>query len=366
MRWSWSLGRYAGIQVYMHMSFLLIIVWIILMHWMMNAGLMKTLEGVIFTLILFVCVIFHEFGHALTARHFGIRTKDIVLLPIGGVARLEKMPDKPVQELWVAIAGPAVNLGIALILFGFLMTAQIFSRVEEFSFTIRSVAQGDFFERLFFANVFLALFNLIPAFPMDGGRVFRAFMAMRMDYVRATKIAAQFGQIIAVFFAFAGLLFNPFLIIIALFIWLGASKESSDIQLQHVIHGIPVYQAMITDFKTLRADQRLSDAVELILTGSQQDFPVMEGEKVVGILTRVDLINGLSRYGQEVFIRDIMQNNFVTVDPNTMLATAFEQLKNCSCRVIPVYDNNRLVGILTAENIGELVMIQKAIKQSNP
>ncbi|MGE5723818.1 MAG: site-2 protease family protein, partial [Acidobacteriota bacterium] len=285
MKWSWKIGTFAGIAVHMHATFLLLLLWIAVSHWMQSGSLLVTAVGVAFILSLFLCVVLHEYGHALTARRFGIATKDITLLPIGGIARLERMPDKPNQELWVALAGPAVNLVLAAGLALYLVVTDHFEPVGQIGFT-----HGMFLERLLLANLFLVGFNLIPAFPMDGGRVLRALMAKRTEYVRATRIAAAIGQGLAFMFGLLGLFTNPFLIFIALFVWIGASQEAAMVETKLALESVSVKDAMISDFRTLAPQDRLTDAVQLILKGWQQDFPVLDQESLIGMLLRSDLI----------------------------------------------------------------------------
>jgi Zn-dependent protease len=212
-------GADSGIDVYVHATFFMVIAWIALLHWNESQSLAAVVEGVGFILTLFACVVLHEFGHALTAARYGIRTRDITLLPIGGLARLERLPAVPVQELWVALAGPAVNVVIAILLFGWLQASGAWQSADQIG-----VTTGAFAERVMFANVFLAAFNLLPAFPMDGGRALRAFLATRMEYTRATQRAAMIGQGMAILFGFIGLQGNPMLIFIALFVWIGAGQ----------------------------------------------------------------------------------------------------------------------------------------------
>jgi Zn-dependent protease len=285
MKWSWKIGEFRGIGVYMHATFLILIGFIVLSHWSAGSSVGKTLEGVGFILALFACVVLHEFGHALMAARYGIKTRDITLLPIGGLARLERMPDKPLQELWVALAGPAVNVVIAAGLFVLLQFTSAWAPLEQLS-----VASGPFLQRLMVVNVILVVFNMLPAFPMDGGRVLRALLATRLEYTRATQIAASIGQSMALVFGFLGFFYNPFLMFIALFVWIGAAQEASMAQMKSSLAGIPVMRAMITDFQTLTPRDPLARATERILAGSQQDFPVLDNGQVVGILTRHDLI----------------------------------------------------------------------------
>jgi Zn-dependent protease len=355
MKWSWKLGEIAGIGVYVHATFLLIIGWIVLIHWTQGQGLAETLGGVVFVLVLFACVVLHELGHALTARKYGIKTRDITLLPIGGVARLERMPEDPWQEFWVALAGPAVNVVIATGLFiGLTISGQLRSPL------VFSMAEGNFFARIMFVNLFLVLFNMLPAFPMDGGRVLRALLATRLEYTRATHIAASLGQGMAFLFGFVGLFSNPALLFIALFVWIGAEQESSMVQMKSALGGIPVRRAMLTDFRTLAPDDALSRAVELILAGSQHDFPVLENGSVVGVLTRADLIAALARQ-QPATVGEVMRRDFQMVDASEMLETAFRRLQSSGCSTIPVVQRGELAGLLTSDNVGEFLMIQAAL-----
>jgi len=355
MRWSWRLGRFFGIDVFMHATFLILIGWVLLSHWLQGESLTAAVEGVGFILALFGCVVLHEYGHALTARRYGIKTRDITLLPIGGVARLERMPDQPVQELWVALAGPAVNVVIAVILFLWLQLTSSLVPVTELE-----VGRGSFLERLMVVNLFLVGFNMIPAFPMDGGRGVRALLAMRMEYTRATHIAASLGQFIAILFGFLGLLSNPFLVFIAFFVWIGAAQEASMAQMKSALAGIPTSRAMLTDFRTLSPDNSLADAVQLILAGSQQDFPVVSNGQVLGILTRADLLAGLTQRGPETPVAEVMKREFEVFDSYDMLESAFARLQACQCQSAPVTHEGRLVGMLTLDNVGEFLMIQAA------
>jgi Zn-dependent protease/CBS domain-containing protein len=305
-------------------------------------------------------VVLPELGHALTARRFGIRTRDIILLPIGGVARLERMPDDPRQELLVALAGPAVNVALAAGIYAVLLA--LGWGLAPLGDVLR-VGAG-FLNQMFWVNVSLAVFNLLPAFPMDGGRVLRALLAMRLDYVRATQIAATIGKGMALLFGFVGLFYNPFLVFIALFVWLGAAEEASLVQMRSALGGIPVERAMITDFRTLHPDDPLSRAVEYLLAGFQPDFPVVEGDRLVGLLTRDDLAAGLKRYGPAARAREVMRQEFVTAHPREMLQTAFARLQDGGSRTLPVVEDGRLLGLVTADNLAEVLMIQEALREA--
>ncbi len=357
MKWSWKIGEFRGIGVYMHATFLILIGFIVVSHLSAGAGVTKTLEGVGFILALFGCIVLHEFGHALMAARYGIKTRDITLLPIGGVARLERMPDEPLQELWVALAGPAVNVVIAAALFLWLQFTTVWAPLEQLN-----VTSGPFLQRLMFVNILLVVFNMLPAFPMDGGRVLRALLATRLEYTRATHIAANVGQAMALVFGLIGFFYNPLLMLIAFFVWIGAAQEASMVQMKSALAGIPVIRAMITDFQTLSPHDLLTRAMEQILAGSQQDFPVVDDGQVVGILTRQDLLVGLTQHGQDRPVRDCMQTEFQTVDASEMLETAFRRLQSCQCHTFPVVCRGELVGLVTMDNVGEFVAIQAAQK----
>ena len=360
MKWSFKLGTIAGIELRIHITFLLLLGWVGASHWRSGKGVDAVLGGMGFILALFGCVLLHELGHSLAARRYGIQTRDITLLPIGGVARLERMPEKPGQELWVALAGPAVNVAISAALFLWLNLTHGWAPLGQLS-----VAGGPMVERLLIANAWLVIFNLIPAFPMDGGRVLRALLASRMEYVRATQIAAGVGQGLAFVFGFIGLFGNPMLMFIALFVWIGASQEATATQTKAAIAGTPVRAAMLTDFRHLENADTLADAARLILQGSQHDFPVVEQRRVIGILTRSDLLLALAEHGQDYPVTATMRREFQTTDYSEMLEAAFQRLQECECHTMPVVQEGRLVGLLTMDNLGEYLMIQAAKKKSD-
>lgn len=359
MGWSWKIGKLAGIDLYMHATFALLIAWVGAMSWFASRDVGEMAESIVFILAIFGCVILHELGHALTARRYGIPTRDITLLPIGGVARLERMPDDPKQELAVAAAGPLVNVVIAALLVGVLTLGHLWQPMEQVG-----MERGSLLQRLLIANVWLVLFNLIPAFPMDGGRILRALLATRMPYLRATQIAAGLGQGFAFLFGFAGLFFNPFLVFIALFVWIGAAEEAAATQMRVAFAGTPVQAAMITDFRTLPTTSTLGDAVRLVLQGHQQDFPVVnEAGDIEGMLTRADLLAGLSRHGAEYPVTAVMRTNCATTTPHEMLEGVFQKLSQEECRTVPVYDGGRFRGLVTMDNVAEFFMIRNALQK---
>ena len=364
MKWSWKIGTFAGIAVNVHATFVLLLGWIALTHWMQYQSLIPTLTGVAFILALFLCMVLHEYGHALAARTFGIATKDITLLPIGGLARLERIPDKPNQELWVALAGPAVNVVIAALLAAYLSLTGHFQPVQHIGLT-----HGMFLERVMFANLFLVGFNMIPAFPMDGGRVLRALLAKRMEYARATRIAAGVGQGLAFVFGFLGLFTNPFLVFIAFFVWIGAAQEAAIAETKSVLGSVSAKDAMIPEFRTLSPRDELSQAVKLVLNGWQQDFPVADQGRVVGMLLRSDMIATLATGGVHSTVERTMRPDFPVASPSEPVPSVFARLHEAEVATVPIVEEGRLVGVITLENMTEYMMIHAALdnakKKSN-
>lgn len=361
MRWSWRLGRLLGIDVYVHFTFLLLLGWVLLIHFFLRYSWEDALEEMLFVLVVFGIVLLHELGHALAARRYGIPTRDITLLPIGGVARLERIPDDPRQELVVALAGPTVNVVLAAGLYlGLALSAPG-----------PPALLGDFAavsdppaERLFRVNVWLALFNLLPAFPMDGGRVLRALLAMRFDYLRATQCAAAVGQGMALLLGFLGLFGNPLLIFIAFFIWIGAAQEASMVQMKSALGGIPVSKAMVTDVRTLHPEDSVGKAASHVLAGFQQDFPVVRDGALVGVLLRQDLMVALARHGENVDVAAVMRRDYLTAHPADTLETILARLQDYACHTLPVVREGQLVGLVTMDNVGEFLMIQAALREA--
>jgi Zn-dependent protease/CBS domain-containing protein len=354
MSWSIPILRVAGIQLRIHITFLLLIVFLGFGYYR-SGGSAAAAGGIIFILLLFLCVVLHEFGHALAAKRFGINTPDITLLPIGGVARLERMPEEPKQELIIAIAGPMVNVVIAACLFFVIGSRHVISS---------AVVQGnDMVAQLLYINVMLILFNLLPAFPMDGGRILRAVLASRMNYARATQVAASVGQGFAFLFGFIGLFGNPWLIFIALFVYIGASQEAALAQMRDVSRRFPVSAAMVRDFRTLAESASLEEAVDALLATSQHDFPVVDDSgNVAGVLTRNDLISALRKADPSTRVSDVMRRDIPVVTTGTRFEEAFRIMQECNCPAVPVLDGaRRLVGLLTPENVTELMMVQSAM-----
>lgn len=360
MKWSWKLGRFAGIEVRVHATFLILLAWVAFASYQLHGTVADAAGGVVFILAVFASVVLHEYGHALTARHYGIPTREITLLPIGGVAQLERIPKEPQRELAVAAAGPAVTIAIVIVLFVVLIATGLPTGPR-----VLLEPGAPFLSRLMWVNVILALFNAIPAFPMDGGRVLRAALATKMSHVRATRIAAEVGKGFALIFGILGLfvLGDPWLVLIALFVWLGAAGEASMARQNTAFDGVRVERVMIRDVRTLAPEDPLARAVDEVLSGFQQDFPVVANGDVVGVLTRNDLMKALAAHGAQSRVGDAMDRAFAVTDPNEELEDAFARLRSCRCRTLPVVRGRELVGVLTAENVGEFMLVQSAMRE---
>jgi len=361
MDWSFKLFDVAGTAVRVHFTFFLLLGWIGAVNWA-RSGPSGAVDGIVFILLLFACVLLHEFGHIVAARRYGIRTPDVTVLPIGGVASLERMPEKPSQEIVVALAGPAVNLVIALVLVVVLGARFDLTQVAQLE-----QAQSTLTGRLAAANVALLVFNLIPAFPMDGGRVLRALLATGLGYTRATRVAASIGQGLAVVLAIVGLMGNPLLVLIAVFIFLAASGEAGYVQMRDYTRGYLASHAMITNFQTLGPQSTADDAAQLLLRTTQKEFPVVDGAGVMrGMLTHEALISALRSTGGATPVLDIMTRDVPTVPESGCLDAVFKLMQQRGgARLVGVVDpNNRLIGYITAENLAELVMIRQAREPS--
>jgi Zn-dependent protease/CBS domain-containing protein len=352
VRWSFRLLTLAGIRIEVHVTFLLMVAGLAIFQ----SGTTPPLLTVGELLLLFLCVVLHELGHALAARRYGIQTREIILLPIGGVARLERMPEKPIQEVVVALAGPGVNVilatGLAATLVAMGVTPE--QAIER--------ADNGLLEFLLFANIAMLLFNLVPAFPMDGGRVLRALLAMTMPYARATRIAAQVGQGFALLFAVFGVfvLRSPVMVFIALFVFMAAGEERALVQTRASLAGMPVSAAMVTAFMSIETRHELQHAADLMLAGDQQDFPVLEGGRYLGMLTRAELIRGLREEGPSAPVGRIVHVDVEPIDAAWPLEKALQVMRAGRLAAVPVVMRGQLVGLLTLENVSELLMVQEA------
>lgn len=362
MNWSLKLGRLFGIPVYVHWTFAILLGFV----WWYLAGQGKggyeIFLGLALIVLIFLCVTLHELGHALAARRYGIATSSITLLPIGGVAQLEKMPKDPKQELVVAIAGPLVNVVIAILLLPvvwYIFGAKAFGEVD-----LSKASALALPAQLLWVNIILVLFNLVPAFPMDGGRIMRALLATKMDYAIATKIAARVGQAAAILFVILGLFFgNIFLLFIALFVFLGAEAEAQQAVASSAFENVAAKSAVVKRFKTLDENDTLARAASQLLAGSQRDFPVvtMSGE-LVGILTREDLIRGVTFKGYDARIAEFMHREWLDVKPDSPLEDIYRDMVGKGIGTAPILKDGEIVGLLTSENIQEYMMLSTAYR----
>lgn len=351
MRWAWTLGTLAGIEIRVHATFVLLLLWVGGLSYSKDQSPTAAAIAIAFILTVFGTVVMHELGHALTARRFGVRTLGITLLPIGGVAQLDRVPTKPREELLVALAGPAVNL---LLAFGILGGLSLAAAPLDLRDPIPSLSA--FLWRLALVNVGLAVFNLLPAFPMDGGRALRAILSTRMDRVSATRIAARMGQGMALLFAAAGLFGNPFLVFIGLFVWISAGEEAQATRLQALLDGVPVSEAMVTTFHTLAPETTLGMARELLFHSFQRNFPVgLEGD-CLGLLTHAGLLKALANHHEAAPVTTAMESDFGVSSPTEPLVTALGRLSEAPGRMLVVRDGPLVVGLLMAENVGEMFL----------
>ncbi|RUV60321.1 MULTISPECIES: site-2 protease family protein [unclassified Mesorhizobium] len=360
MSWSLNLGTIAGTTVRVHFTFLLLLVWIWLTHYRIG-GTPAAWEGVAFIIAVFACVVLHEFGHIAAARYFGIGTPDITLFPIGGVARLERMPEEPGQEFVIAVAGPLVNVAIAALIFALIggsAGVEQMAGIED--------PRMNFLARLAGVNVFLVLFNMIPAFPMDGGRILRAALAARLSWSRATQIAATIGQGLAFVFGFVGLFYNPLLIFIGIFVYLAAAAEAQNAQIREVATSVLVGDVMITEFARLERSATLDEAIEMLLATTQHDFPVTDtAGHLKGLVTRNDMIRTLKEKGPAEPVASAMRSDIPKIHYRKSLEESLRLMQQADVPAVAVVDSSdRLVGLMTHETIGEMLMVRSAVSDA--
>ncbi len=356
--WSFLLGRFFGIDVYLHGTFLALLAVLGLTRWYTTGDLAQASTAVLGLALVFGCVLLHEYGHALTARHYGVRTRRITLLPIGGVAQLERMPEKPTQELLVALAGPAVNAVLALMATPALLLLGS-------GFEPLGVPAGQALAFFVTINVALCVFNLLPAFPMDGGRVLRAALAMRMNSLDATRIAAGVGRFMAVGLAILGFFVNPMLVLIAVFVWFGGAQELLMLKAARGLAGASVRQAMRTQFTVLQPHDSLERAAALAILGNEQHFPVLVGGDVVGMLAREDLVRSLQTNPLQT-VGEVMVTRFDTLGPGDALDKVLPRLFGSSDQALVVMEGPQLVGLLTREGLQSFLTLRSAMRNPTP
>ncbi|MBE0410545.1 MAG: site-2 protease family protein [Anaerolineales bacterium] len=373
MSWSVKLFRIRGIDIKVHLTFVLILVWAAY-RWsaITGEGIQGALFGVVAILLLFVAVTLHELGHSFQALKFGVKVRDITLMPMGGLARLEEMPDKPEQELRIAIAGPLVNFAIVAVLFalGVLLQTRAVISLQELYTSLGQVSWNGMLAYLTMANLVIGVFNLIPAYPMDGGRILRALLAMKIDYGKATSIAVSVGQGLALLLGLWGFMSGTWtLVLIAILVWMGASHEGRHVEAKSVLQEFKVNQAMTRQPLTLKTDDTLARAVELTLSNAQADFPVVKDDKgeLVGFLTEANLVKGLQAHGGNFQVGEMMQTDVFTTDVDEPLFTVQQRMASKRVQAAPVVDRDgRLVGLLTTTDINQAYQLLSVHPQLAP
>lgn len=355
MKGSLFLGKVSGIKIFIHWTFLILIGWIVFSNLRAGQGPGEILWSVTFVLSIFACVTLHELGHALAAKRFNIKTRDITLLPIGGVASLEAIPEKPKEELIVAFAGPAVNLAIAVILYPF---TQI-NPIEDMG-SMANVNAGNFIPLLMSVNITLLVFNLIPAFPMDGGRVLRALLSLRMARTKATRIAASIGQMLAIGFVFVGFFYNPFLVFIGLFIFLGAQSEAQYTQAQSLLEGHTAGEVIMPQVPVIHSYATVREAAAMLLSSQNRNFVVADNGTPLGTLNRDEIIRALSGEDESTLVKDVMDKELISVTIDMPLQKVWQQMQQQRKALALVYSGGTLAGVIDNENLAEFIMIRTA------
>lgn len=359
MSWSLRIARVFGIDIKVHLTFAFILA-LGALQWGKPWGPSGAVFGVVLILGLFLCVTLHELGHSLAAQRFGVPVREIVLLPVGGVAVLGKNPDTPRHELIIAAAGPAVNVAIAALLVPVTGAALQWEGLDP-----RDLASGNlgpslatFLLWMLKANVALVLFNLLPAFPLDGGRMLRAGLAMRLGYARATRLAAGVGQVLAVGLGVLGVATgNLLLALVAVFIFFGAGLESAHAQAKSVLSNLRIGEAYNKHAITLSPADRASRVVDYILTSYQPDFAVVHGGRLLGVVTRDDLLQHLASSPEDAYVTAIMQREVVRVPPEMGVDAVLARLQETGARVAAVYDGERFQGLVSREDLAEALTV---------
>jgi Zn-dependent protease/predicted transcriptional regulator len=357
MKGAFKLGKIAGISLFIHWTFSLLILFIVYVNYKAGQNLTQIVWSVLFVLCIFLTVLLHELGHALTAKKYNIKTKDITLLPIGGLARLEQIPEKPSEELMVAFAGPLVNIALALVTSMFISLPN--SPEEMVIQLANGVNANNFFLNFYLVNIILAFFNLIPAFPMDGGRILRALLSFKLERHIATKIAARIGQLLAIGFVFLGFFSNPFLIFIGIFVFIGAQVESEYTESKHTLKGYTVRNVLMKQYPTIDYNETLETAVKLMLDSQNKYFLVTENNIPMGTLNRDQIIEALSKKEEETALSDIIDRNLIVLQADSFLEDVFELVYKNKSTLMLVMENNQLIGTLDTENLLEFILIKE-------
>jgi Zn-dependent protease/CBS domain-containing protein len=360
---AFKIGRFSGIDVRVHWTFLLLLALFAFIGYQASGSPLGALTATAVIVALFLCVLLHEFGHSLVAQRLGIEIHSITLLPIGGVSNLESLPEKPADEVKISVAGPLVNVVLAFIFFAVALLLGAVPLVPSNNLFTGFGSVGEFFFYLGYLNVVLAVFNLLPAFPMDGGRVLRGLLATRLGAVRATDISSAVGQFFALAFFFIGLLTANFILtFIAVFIFFGASGEKQMVRQRESTRGILVSDVMGTKphTETVTPYHTFGQVLDSVIHGYQEDFPVAdENGKLLGMITREEILAAAHSPGKYSRVRDLMKTNVPTISPQAdLFDDGLRILQQSGLRAVPVTENGELVGMLTMEDIGQANLLR--------
>lgn len=356
MKGSLFIGKIAGIKLFIHWTFLLLIAWISFMDYLGGKGIPQILLSVLFILTVFVCIMLHEFGHALVAKHFHYITKDINLLPVGGIARMEDLPESPKEELLVSLAGPAINLIIAALLFPFIH----WDPANPIVYSALLVNADTFLFNLFAVNTGLVIFNLLPAFPMDGGRVFRAFLSFFMDRVTATNIAVKTGQVIAALLFFIGIFYNPLLTIISILIFIFAQTENDFVKAKKMLHTYSVRDVLIKNYYSLSPEDTISYAMNMVLEKDAKHFLIIENNNVIGTIEKEKILKVLNQEGVNFKLRPYIQTEVHFFNADEPLDKVYSGIHFTESVISPVLEKGSLIGIIDANAIEEFIALKKS------
>lgn len=364
---SFKIGRAFGIDVKVHWSFFLLLAFFGFLAYRDSGSVASALITVGIVVALFLCVLLHEYGHSLVAIRLGSEVQDITLLPIGGLARMKSLPERPIDEVKIAVAGPLVNVVLAPIFYGL---ALLFGGNLSVPTDILSGtgSLGQVFAALGTINVALVVFNMIPAFPMDGGRVLRGLLATRLGQVRATDISSTIGQAFAILFILLGFFGNNFLLaIIGFFVFLGASGEAQLVRQKEQMRGLAVADVMGTKGRTetVTPYHNFGQILDSVIHGYQVDFPVVDEEgRLVGIITRNEIMSAAHSPARFSSVRDLMKTDFPTISPDADLFTEGQRvLRESGLRALPVVKDGNLVGMLTIEDVGQAALLRDLRKR---
>ncbi len=356
MRGSYKILSIRGISIHIHWTFLLLVGWVILANASTGNNIEQITWSLLFLLAVFACITLHELGHALMAARFGIQAKEIVLLPIGGIASIEKFPENPGQELAISIAGPLVNVAIAGLLWLLIPNMSIIENGQHMT-----IMHGhDFIYNLRTVNIALAVFNLIPAFPMDGGRILRALLGFKLNYIQATTIAATVGKVIAILFIMAGIvLINPILPAIGIFIIFSAGAEESYLRLKSLVKGIKLNEVLMYDYNSLQANMTVQEASNILNSNHSKYFILMDGANPVGTINRMEIIKAIAEMNYNVPVKNLLKEELQSLNGNKEIDTVLEQLARSDERIYPVMDNSQFVGVVSLNHIIEYLLLNK-------